>query len=532
MRLKFNLVTVAAALLGLGLTQESDQRQIAIIGAGAAGASAAYSLQKFAAEAGVHVNITLFEKTDHIGGRSLTINPFDDPAQRFEQGASIFVQANPILYGAMTEFGLSQRVLDADSNPVMGIWDGDCFVFTVDNSAPTWWNTLKTVLKYGVTAPQRAQQLTAATITKFLRLYEPEFFPFQSLTQRAQQLGLVEATGVTGQQFLSANNIGARYAHDLIQASTRVNYASNLAHLHGLTTMVSLGAQGATSVQGGNWQIFHEMAQRSGALIALNTAVVGVEKTSGGSSTSSKYTVQTTSGSTPGSPATHPVAFDNVIMANPYQFSGISAGEGVLQTPIEEIPYVQLHVTIFTSPSWFSPRFFDLPNSAKVPGLVLTTLAQSDTLTSGVNGVGKAGFFSLNNLGKATNPQTQQKEYVYKIFSPEIVTAQFLSRLMGATVPGGFTGGNSPISWYKPHVFQSYPKSTPRVTFQDPIVGSGVYYTSGIEGFISTMETSALMGKNVARLIVDDMVSANAGGTRVKGRDSSVWEEKQRPLAH
>ena len=32
----------------------------------------------------------------------------------------------------------------------------------------------------------------------------------------------------------------------------------------------------------------------------------------------------------------------------------------------------------------------------------------------------------------------------------------------------------------------------------------GFYYTSGIESFISTMETSALMGMNVAQLIVDD----------------------------
>lgn len=30
-----------------------------------------------------------------------------------------------------------------------------------------------------------------------------------------------------------------------------------------------------------------------------------------------------------------------------------------------------------------------------------------------------------------------------------------------------------------------------------------LWYTSGIEGFISTMETSSLMGRNVARLIVD-----------------------------
>lgn len=83
---------------------------------------------------------------------------------------------------------------------------------------------------------------------------------------------------------------------------------------------------------------------------------------------------------------------------------------------------------------------------------------------------------------------------------------------MGAAVPSTFTGGSSPISWYKPHVFNSYPKTAPRVTFQDPIVGAGIYYTSGMEAFISTMETSALMGKNVARLIVDNMLGTSSGG--------------------
>ncbi|KAG7149750.1 hypothetical protein HYQ46_001329 [Verticillium longisporum] len=47
----------------------------------------------------------------------------------------------------------------------------------------------------------------------------------------------------------------------------------------------------------------------------------------------------------------------------------------------------------------------------------------------------------------------------------------------------------------------------PRITFQEPALGNGLYYTSGIESFISTMETSALMGKNVARLIADELVA-------------------------
>ena len=85
-----------------------------------------------------------------------------------------------------------------------------------------------------------------------------------------------------------------------------------------------------------------------------------------------------------------------------------------------------------------------------------------------------------------------------------------LSQLFGVKVPDGIVpeagspASNAPISWYYPHVFYSYPKALPRVTFQDPVIGDGVYYTSGMESFISTMETNALMGKNVARLIMDD----------------------------
>jgi prenylcysteine oxidase/farnesylcysteine lyase len=60
------------------------------------------------------------------------------------------------------------------------------------------------------------------------------------------------------------------------------------------------------------------------------------------------------------------------------------------------------------------------------------------------------------------------------------------------------------ISWYYPHVWKSYPFEYPRVTFEEVELARGFYYTSGIESFISTMETSALMGMNVAQLLLDD----------------------------
>jgi prenylcysteine oxidase / farnesylcysteine lyase len=49
------------------------------------------------------------------------------------------------------------------------------------------------------------------------------------------------------------------------------------------------------------------------------------------------------------------------------------------------------------------------------------------------------------------------------------------------------------------------------VTFEDPELAKGLYYTSGMESFISTMETSALMGMNVARLVMDDYLNVLGG---------------------
>lgn len=518
----WSIITALLVLVpATGAENAKTVRQVAIIGAGAAGSSAAYHLQAFAQNAGVAVNITIFEKTGRIGGRTLTIDPFGNSSQRVELGASIFIKKNKIMYDAMAEFDLSPRNPDEDADPTMGIWDGDEFVFTMNDNHSFWWTVARICWKYGIMAPRRTQQLMESTIAKFLRLYEEPYFPFRSLTQRTYELELVEVTGVTGEQLLAKNNIGASYAHDIVQASTRVNYASNLAFIHGLDAMVSMAPEGAMAVKGGNWQIFHNMVEASKAAALLNTSVVSVGLASDDEDASSraKYALRTKpESSTLRVDEEYPVLFDDVVLANPFQFSKIGASDGVIQYPIDEIPYVQLHVTIFASPFRYAAGFFGMEDANAVPGTILTTLGKDDEPTSGPQGVGKSGFFSISTLRKVVNPKTQKQEYLYKIFSPEKITSDFLSRLFGVDVPDTIVSDKDsttvvpPISWYYPHVFYSYPKALPRVTFQDPIIGPGLYYTSGMESFISTMETNALMGKNVARLIVDDILGLSTGG--------------------
>jgi prenylcysteine oxidase/farnesylcysteine lyase len=236
--------------------------------------------------------------------------------------------------------------------------------------------------------------------------------------------------------------------------------------------MVSMAAEGAMAVVGGNWQIFSNMVQRSGAHVYLNTTVTSIDlKVSKEPGTpASKYIIKTSNTGSPGTKAeVQAVEFDDVVIANPYQFSNISHEDDLMQHPVDKIPYVKLHVTLFASPFRFSPEFFNLEPATETPISVLTTLGKDEEPRPGSEGAGKAGFFSATLVKVAINPKTMRQEYVYKIFSPDAVTPEFLSSLLGVTVPETFTHSTGkkdeeeydviePISWYYPTVFHPYPQ--------------------------------------------------------------------------
>ncbi|KAH6686796.1 prenylcysteine oxidase [Plectosphaerella plurivora] len=524
-------------------------KQVAIIGAGPAGASAAYYLHKFAEEEGFRVNITVFERSDRIGGRTLTVDAYGNSSEPVELGASIFVKENHIMVNATRDFDLSVKEPEIGTGDLLGIWNGESFVYTQDDGSWGWWNLAKLFWKYGM-APYKAQKLVRSTVATFLKLYEAPHFPFKSLTERAFDLGLLDITAVPGTEFLSQNGISEAFSNDIIQAATRVNYASNLGFIHGLETMVSMAPEGAMQVVGGNWRIFSEMLKRSNATVFQDSTVAHIgQRNNTGPAAPPKYLI-----STEAAKAGHDipveaemsddervlhdqysVAFDNVIVAAPWQYAGITTDDGLLEHSIDEIPYTKLHVTLFASPFLLSPAYFGLPAGSVTPDSVLTTLGPQDKPEEGRAGVGKAGFYSLSTLRTVTNPKTQKQEYLYKVFSAEEVTAKFLSEVLGAEVPETFISTEAsadseeakvePVSWIHPHVFHSYPILYPRVSFQDPILADGLYYTPGVESFISTMETSALMGKNVARLIADELAAELAAQKEAEAKKEA---EKQK----
>lgn len=497
--------------------------RIAIIGGGAAGSSAAYHLHKFAEASDNHIplEITLFEKESRIGGRTTTVNALNDSAFPVELGGSIFVEVNHILSNFTRDFGLdvSSHGLRGreGSDYDLGVWDGEQFVFKQSSSNGRWkgyWDIAKLLWKYGL-APIRIRSLTQAMLSKFLRFYDGSLFPFTSLTGVIEETGLLEDISLTGQSLLEANGAGGGFANDIVQASTRVNYAQNLDQIHGVEALVCMAIEGAMAVQGGNWQIFHEAVKRSGATAMMNTSVTKVAKEVVDDLPA--YHLSMLDGSTSG-------PYDTLILAAPYQFAEITFDPPLAHTPVA-IDYVSLHVTLLTSPHAISPTFFNMSpeESASVPSTILTTRPTSDDSSHEPH-----KFFSistLRTLSPSSASNVSSPQYLYKIFSPAPLTATFLSQLFAipyTTSSSSSSAGEDPISalpstdltWSREKVWHSYPYEVPRTEFEhirldgsDLGVGRGVYYTSGIESFISTMETSALMGRNVAGLIIQELAA-------------------------
>ncbi|KAH0538044.1 hypothetical protein FGG08_005356 [Glutinoglossum americanum] len=373
-----------------------------MLGAGAGGASAAYYLEKYAAEFGIRPSITVYGRSSYTGGRSTTVNIFDDESELAELGPSIFVEVNRNLVNAVKEFGLTtgeaHKPRSAEAPERLGVWNGREFVFYIVGRRP--------LLVECSWTPIRTHNLIKSIVGSFLKTYEEPYFPFRSLSQAAYDLGLTNITSETGERFLEANKIKPLFSTELIQASTRVNFAQNLPFIHGLETMVCMATEGTVSVKGGNWQIFDGMIKASGAAVMLSTAVKQIRETDFGT-----YVVSPEEKSSP-SPQEH--EYDVVILAAPLQDSSITLTPLPPHIP-DKIPYVKLHITLLTSPHHLSPAAFNLPPDALVPSAILT-LGPDETPRNREKSAGHAGFFSTSTPRRVTSPSSHRDEYLCKTF--------------------------------------------------------------------------------------------------------------------
>ncbi|CAF2887906.1 unnamed protein product [Rotaria sp. Silwood2] len=111
-------------------------RHIAIVGAGAAGSSAAFFLDKQLLTLGHRdkVEITIYEKEARVGGRTATIHPYNDPKyDPVEIGASIYASVNLHLKRAIEQFNLRPKFRKIDENHDTYLYNGKTILVDMDD---------------------------------------------------------------------------------------------------------------------------------------------------------------------------------------------------------------------------------------------------------------------------------------------------------------------------------------------------------------------------------------------------------------
>lgn len=496
-----------------------EAKRIAIIGAGAAGASSAYYLRQFLANSTLadklSFNITVFERDSRIGGRAKTVNVYDDPFTPTEVGAVAFIPENRIIVQAAEDLALVTvpwAESPADETGVFGIFDGKDVIFKAPDNAD-WTNVAKLAYRYGPISLWKSSKLVRNTINKFHSIYHGPIFPFKSLTEAVEASGLLSSTRITAKQFMMQHGIKGAFNEELVQATTRGTYGQNIGLINGFQTMVSMCIENAVGIKGGNKKLFERMILHSSAHMKLSTEVKSLDEEDG------KWTIKYSS---TGEDEKFSEKFDAVIIAAPFQHAGIKVRPAIKRPKV--VPYATVHVTLFTSPRVLDPTYFGLRAGDVTPTTVLTTLNKTEQMDykiqmgEGKKAVGSPGFFSVTSIRELV--RNGRTEYLYKVFSPESFSDDKVKQLLGVQEDGHT---HADITWIYRHVWENaYPYGYPRVIFDDIKLARRLWNTGGIESLVSTLESSSLMGKNVAKLMIEEWEAESNG---------EVIEEKTRPLS-
>ncbi|KAI5796362.1 hypothetical protein DFH27DRAFT_563652 [Peziza echinospora] len=462
-------------------------RRVAIIGAGASGASTAYYLAK-AGPGGSHLNkleITVFEKSPKVGGRCYAVevpglNGMGLPMQ-VEVGAPGYNKASDSVTSAIVEqIGMGELIVpggqwgEKNGDYDLGIFDGSKFLFRQPHNPTSWWYWWTSVAyftRYGW-AHRNLQTVGKQLLPQFLgfknALQSPGSWLRQSPSARYTfPTMLRESMAANAWGFFEGKNVKRPFTTEQIQARTRARYGTNLGLLSGLQAMSAMSDaeneyQTNVAVTGGLGTVFEGMlkltpaGQNTNLSLLLDSKVLGLRKNEVNNGEPRGWTVAF---STPEPGRSEPMLgmleFDEVVVAGPWR----AIVDGMNFQPAERAPddstsWEQVHVTVFTSKLRLEPRAFGLGKDdfAGMPNRVLSTLDEGEQgrlgRSSGKAGVGRAGWWTVENVGTVVRnverDTTRQKEfsgeeprvedvyteYVYKIVSPAKMEDGNIARLL------------------------------------------------------------------------------------------------------
>lgn len=451
---------ISLLLCVLGVSQARDQPHICLIGGGVASASTAHFLTS--PPLTPTPRITLFEKTDKLGGRVSTLHiRHGNKTTSVEAGASIIAGDNRLMAHFASLLNLSRKEPPGGS---LGLWTGTSFAVRTYTDKPLR-SMAAFVMRYGLSL-LRMRRFVKDMLFRYAKLYPqngqswPACVTVEALFERCQ--GLFNLTQVDFPPVI-AEYLSERFAKEMVSAVTRVNYGQDVSQMNGLAGAVALAGSGSDlwAVKGGNAQVIEGLLQLAGVDVLLGTPVVRIQLSENRSA--SNYSVFTERGK---------YACDAVVLGVPYELAGIALSKETTSKLNVGRKFHRTHAT-FVKGFLNTETFGENP-----PDSVLTVEGANEPFMS---------------VGKQARGDDLNEIPLFKVFSREPLGEAAYRRI--------FQEGIEIIAEYP---WLAYPDFAPPEQFAsfdvDPRNGAFIY-TSPIESAGSAMEMSAVSGANAAALV-------------------------------
>ena len=436
---------------------------VAVVGGGIAGCSAAWFLRQALGEA---ATLTVYERNAHLGGRLATLDVGGTPV---EAGGTIIHETNRYMAGFVDRFSLERvepHQREEGGGESVGVWNGKRFVFRTHDS--TLLTRLAAVRRYGVLAPLRLQRAVGRVVEQWNQVYEhlERGTGFDSPLALCSRLGLADMLQKDGRRWLADCGVRGRFVDQYATPVGRIMYGQDVS-MHALATSIALAGAGLAgtlfSVGGGNRRVCEGLVRDSGATLQTGAEVVGVSRAD------ATFTMQLSDGRS--------VSHDVVVLSTPagpaaLAFSGVQPPESALRSR----PFQTTWATFVKG----TPRasYFGLAHVGDLPDTVLTV--EDDAIP----------FSSLGLV--AVSPDGMP---VYKLFSRKPVAESLLDEV--------FSSRNAveQIRW------EAYPVLCPSSDLPPFRLADGLYWVNAMEFAVSTMETEAVAARNVANLVADRLAT-------------------------
>ena len=329
------------------------------------------------------------------------------------------------------------------------------------------------------------------------------FHPFLKLSEKLGKSFSHQEISLSASSFFENNRASAKFIDEIVRAESRSRHARDLHQVNVLSSMLALRSAPDVSIYQGNQRLPHRMLKISEAYMRLNTRVSRI--TTGEKRRWKVHALTTNLAET--QPSTFKADFDIIILTAPFSFNGIDIDPplSTLASTTEVRPYIERHVTLFSTPYRLSPNYFNQSINITVPENIFTAPRQPAS-------EGGHEIFSITIVDRVPPPDSgdyvDELEYVYKIVSYKPIPDDEIARLLGHHIesPDKDSHISEPlqdlgVTWVHR---QAWPHAYPQFNSGRPIldnieIAPDLYYTAAAEDVLSTMEMGCRIGLNVAK---------------------------------